>query len=517
LLSRLWIRLLAFNVLLVFVPAAGFLLLGVYESQLLAAQERSMVQQGRILAAALSGRGDLRDVEAREILRALEGRVTARIRVLDANGELLADSSLLGPGGEAFPIDATTASGAAAPEPEARRDPLYRLGAGLFRAWDRLLGRPTGGGEVDPVGPADLRTIGAVRTALDGRYGASTRLSPGQRSVTLYSAIPIRDEGRVEGVVLVAQSTLRILQDLYDLRLASFQVFLGSVAVAVILSLLVSMTIVRPLARLRREAADLVDRRGRLRGRFHGSRRADEIGELSRALEDVSSRLEGHLRFIESFAADVSHEFKNPLASIRSVAETLDDVEDAEERRRFLRLALAEISRMERLLSGVREITRIDAEMDGEPRQRVELRPLLGSVIAGARLRAPAGVRIEEDLGIEPVEVEAAPERLSQVFENLLDNAVGFSPAGGVVSVRLTAGPEHARVEVEDQGPGVPEEHRDRIFDRFFTFRPGQGRRGDHSGLGLSIARSLVEGHGGSIEVDGSAGEGARFIVRLPR
>ena len=513
LLSRLWIRLLAFNVLLVFVPAAGFLLLDVYERQLLAAQERSMVQQGRILAAALAERGALRDVEAREVLRALEGRVTSRIRVLDEEGNLLADSSVLGPaGGEREPPTAPDVVEA----PGVRRNPLYRLGAGAFQLWDRIAGRPTGGGE-GPLGPDDLREMPSVRTALAGSYGASTRLSPGQRSITLYSAIPIRRGDEVVGVVLVAQSTLRILQDLYDLRLASFQVFLGSLAVAVILSVLVSMTIVRPISRLRRESADLVDRRGRLRGRFQGSRRVDEIGELSRALEELSNRLAGHLAFIETFAADVSHEFKNPLASIRNAVDVLAEVEDPEDRARFAGIALAEIARMERLLSGVREISRIDAKLEEEPRRAVDVRALVDSVVEGATARVPRGPRVERELGEEPVIVEAAPERLGQVFENLLDNATSFSPPDRAVEVSLEADDREVRIHVADRGPGVPPEHRARIFDRFFTFRPGSGRRGDHSGLGLSIAQAIVQGHGGAIGVEDRPGGGTRFTVRLPR
>lgn len=530
LLSRLWIRLLAFNVLLVFVPVVGFFLLDVYERQLLAAQERSMVQQGRILAAALSERGDLRDVEAREILRRLEGRVTARIRVLDANGELLADSSLLGPDREEGRSVGTgavrgtetvpgTGTGAEIEDSgNTRENLLYRVGSAAFRVWDRLVGRPTGAEDPEPLDPSSLRGLPAVEAAQEGRYGASTRLSPGQRSVTLYSGIPIRSDDRVAGVVLVSQSTLRILQDLYDIRLESFEVFLGSLVVAAILSLLVSMTIVRPVARLRREAADLVDRRGRLRGRFRGSDRADEIGELSRALEELSRRLESHLEFIESFAADVSHELKNPLASIRNAAEMLAESEIPEDRDRFLDMVQSEIARMEHLLADVREITVIDAELEEEPRRRGDLSELLRSVVEGARIRNRGRVEIEADLEDE-VRIFGTPERLAQVFENLLSNAVSFSPRGGTVRVSLLSTNGEAIVHVDDQGPGVPPEHRDRIFDRFFSFRPVEEEAARHSGLGLAIARAIVEGHDGALTVGETpgAGGGARFTVRLPR
>ncbi|MDX1632052.1 MAG: ATP-binding protein [Thermoanaerobaculia bacterium] len=519
LLSRLWIRLLAFNVLLVFVPVVGFFLLDVYERQLLAAQERSMVQQGRILAAALSERGELRDVEAQEILRRLEGRVTARIRVLDANGELLADSSVLVPNGEEESSgDPGEEERGTRESEDVRENLLYRIGSGLYRVWNRLAGRPTGRDDPEPLDASSLRELPAVQAAQAGRYGASTRLSPGQRSVTLYSGIPIRSGDGVAGVVLVAQSTLSILQDLYDIRLEAFKVFLGSLAVAAILSLLVSMTIVRPVARLRREAAALLDRRGRLRGRFRGSDREDEIGELSRALEELSRRLETHLEFIESFAADVSHEFKNPLASIRNAAEMLADSESPEDRERFLDMVQSEIARMEHLLAAVREITVIDTELEEEPRRRGDLSELLRSVIEGARIRSRGRVQLEADLE-ERVRISGAPERLTQVFENLLSNAVSFSPPGGTVRVELLSTDGEAVVHVDDQGPGVPAEHRSRIFDRFFSFRPRSEKGDRHSGLGLAIARAIVEGHEGTLTVgEAPAPEGgARFTVRLPR
>jgi two-component system sensor histidine kinase ChvG len=509
---------LAFNLLLVFLPAAGFLYLDVYERQLLRAQEHSMVQQGRILAAALSERRGFDAEAAEDILLEMGQRITARIRVLDAEGLLLADSSLLGPRRE--PGDEGDAA-----LPGARSRWLYRLGAGLFRLHGRLFGGSAAEAVSREFYSPDAPFEGTeVRAALAGRYGAATRISPGQRSVTLYSAIPVRDGDAVVGVALVSQSTLRLLQDLYEVRLAVFRVFLASVAVAAVLSLLVSTTIARPLRRLRREASAVLDRRGRLTGRFRGSARRDEIGDLARALEELSLRLEQRIGFIESFAADLTHTFKNPLASIRSATQLLCESENAAERERFLRMVERAVARLERLLSTVREISLIDSQLEEEERTPVPLGELLSELVEGFRLRGAGTLSYEVALPGQELYVLASPERLVRVFENVLDNARSFSPEGGTVKVRLERSGDEARVTIHDQGPGIPEQHLAGIFTRFFSFReePGEppgsetpGADEEHTGLGLAIARAIIDGYGGSISARNSAEGGAVFEIRL--
>ncbi|HVH04456.1 MAG TPA: stimulus-sensing domain-containing protein, partial [Myxococcota bacterium] len=250
------LRLLGFNVLLVFVPIAGLLAVGVFESHFLAAQERSMVQQGRLLAAALAERGPIDPADAQGILVRLDRRLTARLRIVDPKGTVLADSSRLGPRRSPHDDEALE-------ESDARDAWLYRAAT---RALKLVLGGAgEGSGDAPPAeefsAPGELLRAPEIQAALGGRYGAATRESPGQRSLTLYSAIPVRSDGGVVGAVLVSQSTWRLLQDLYDVRLAILQVFLASVAVAVVLSLFVATTIARPLASLRAEAAALLDRR----------------------------------------------------------------------------------------------------------------------------------------------------------------------------------------------------------------------------------------------------------------
>jgi two-component system, OmpR family, sensor histidine kinase ChvG len=509
--GRLTFRLLAFNLLLVFIPAAGFLYLDVYEKQLLEAQESSMVQQGRVLAAALSEREPLLAQDVEPLLVRLNRRLEARVRVVDAGGRLLGDSSRLGPRVEAGPQ--REGSGGAS-----RRPPLYRVGAWIYLLTRKVMPPPEP--VADPPEPAgsDGRLRGReIESALAGKYGRAVRSSGRrQRSVTLFSAIPVTSAGRVSGAVLVSQSTYRILQDLYAVRLGIFKVCLGSLAAAVLLSLLVSMTIAKPIRELRDEADAILDGRGRIRGRFRKSEKADEIGDLSRTLHELTRRLEEYQRFLESFAAEVSHEFKNPLASIRTAAELLSETEDPAGRLRFVRMVQGEVVRMERLLSDLKEMTLIDARLDAEDQGPVSLTSLLEKVCEGYRLR---GTRVnfvcEAPAG--DVAVRASGERLAQVFENLLDNAESFSPDGGTVRVRLERRDGAAVASVRDEGPGIPPEHLPRIFERFFTWRPqsptGAAR---HTGLGLAIVRTIVEGYGGSVTARNAEGGGAEFSVKIP-
>ena len=509
--SRISVRLLLFNLLLVFLPVAGFLYLGVFEKQLLEDQERSMVQQGRLLAAALGERSPLDTTTAGDLLKRLDSRTEARLRIFDSGGALLADSSRLGP---------KAAEDVYASSPVKTRDNLlYKAAAGAFRVWKRLradASRRRGSPPPEPYPGA------VVQAALAGRYGATVRQTGGEAwrpSLTLYSAIPVRAGNQVVGAVLISQSTVRILRELDQVRLDVSKVFLGSVVVAAVLSLLLASTIARPLRRLRDEANDLLDRRGRLRGRFQGSSRSDEIGDLARSLEQLTARLAAHQTALEAFASDVSHELKNPLASIRSATELLADVDDPADRDRFLGLVQREVARMERLLNGVREIGEIDARLEAEAPERIDLEALLREAVEGFRRRADnaGGVAIELASPGVPVPVRARSERLFQVFENLLDNARGFSPAGGTVKVTLAARNGTAAVRIEDQGPGIPDSHHNRIFDRFFTWRPEEpNARNGHTGLGLAIVKAIVEGYGGTVTAVNRPEGGARFEVRLP-
>ena len=489
---RIAVKLLLFNVLLVFLPLAGVFSLRTLERQLLEVQERSMVQQGRLVAAALSG-PSLDAAAARALIERLGGHSESRIRVVDLKEKVLADSAAI-PVRRALPEPDEYSPGSTS----SRENPLYRFGAAVWRWFSGLRT------ESSSRSGTDLTPRTVVSRALQGRYAASLQESSGQRSLTLYSVLPIRagGSGPVTGAVIVSQSTSRILSALWRVRLNVVKVFTYSVIAAAILSLLFATTIARPLVRLRDEADDLLDHRGRLKRPFRGSHRTDEIGDLARALEKLTARLERHLALVESLPADVSHEFKNPLASIRSAAELLARSDDEEEKQQLGATIEKEVARLSRLLNGVREVSKIDAALDTESVQRVDVRGVVSEV---------AQHRAALDLPAHPVIVAASEERLAQAVRNIVDNAVSFSQR---VSVTVREEGQQALIRVEDDGPGIPPEHLERVFDRFFSFR--EAHRADHDGLGLAIARAVVDGYGGSIAASNRAEGGARFEVRLP-
>jgi len=504
--SRISFRLLAFNVLLVFLPLAGVFYLGEYEAKLQDALDRSLVRQAKVVAAVLSERGMPDGAEIQAILDRQVDLPGPRIRVIDRQLLVIADS-----GAERALNDE--------PASDARQSLLYRIGAAIFRVPAAMLAPSD-----LLVQPADYYEASArlsgpeVLAAMKGDLGRQERTTAGGvRSVTLYRTAPIVSEGEVAGVVLASQSTQRILLDLYAVRLGIFRIFVVSVVVSALLSLVIAATIVRPTSRLREEAGAIVDRRGRLTGRFTGSTRLDEIGDLSRALESLTRALERHIRFIESFSADVSHEFKNPLASIRTATDMLAEVDDPKDRARFVRVIQQEIARMETLLSGIREVTLIDAELQREERNVVGLSDVVSRVVDGFRMRDAAGVEIRFESATDELRVNASADRLAQVVENLLANAVSFSPSGSAVDVEASRDGESVAIRVADRGPGVPEGHKTRIFERFFSYRKGLADSGErHAGLGLSIVRSIVDGYGGSVGVRDREGGGTVFEITLP-
>jgi len=504
--ARLSVRLLAFNIILVFLPIAGVLFLGQYEDRLETAETRDLTHRSRLIAVAIAREGTL-DADAFEDVIRRAKIDDMRVRLVDSTGRVVADSREIVPP-------------AAQPPPRTdRHNVLYRVGAFVVRSVARLVFPPEPPLEIDYFENARRLAGPEISSVLRGREGFEKKISAGQqRSVKLYRMVPVVVGGWTVGAVVTSKSTFGILQELYVVRLRVMRIFIASLVVAILVSLFFSTSIVRPLRQLRVEARAVLDRRGRLRNRhFKGSKRLDEIGELSRALERVMRRLDMHVAFIETFASDVVHELKNPLASIRNANEMIADVTDAADRRRFVHVIEQEVARMERLLSGVREISTIDAGMVRDPRERVDVGALLAKIVEGFRIREGQRVRFDLEVGPGPLTVEASEDRLMQVFENILDNALSFSPPGAAVIASVAGEQDHVVTRIADQGAGIPEADITRIFDRFFTHRPDASRHtGGHTGLGLAIVRGIVEAYGGSVSA-ANGERGAVFTVSLPR
>jgi two-component system sensor histidine kinase ChvG len=498
-LSRISIRLALFNLLVVFLPVAGVLFVGTYEDHLELAQIDSMQRQARLIVATLQS-----NANANAVFRNVRFG-DERIRIVNPDGRVTADTGGLQLG---YDEDDT------AP----KRNWLYRAAAAVFAkplGWFRPMTRPLTASEAYERSP--VLNGPELQRAFVGQTGVEKRVSSTPpRHVTLYTALPIYNRGNVIGAVLVSQTTDDIRQDIHIVRLAILQIFLASVVVALFLTLLVSTTIAQPLRQLRKEAGEVADFRGRLRGRFKGSMKRDEIGDLARALERMTQRLESHQQATEAFASDVSHEFKNPLASIRMATEMLSQVDAPAERSRFLRIAESEIARMENLLSQVRDITMIDAEIQKEERAPIDINALLQRIVEGFRMREHERVTFDLQLTQGPLEMQASEDRLLQVFENLLDNAVSFTPNGKKIVISTAREGKDIVVRFADEGPGILEENISRIFDRFFTYRPDHPTTHRHTGLGLSIVKAIVEGYTGTVSAANREGDGAVFEVRLP-
>ena len=543
----LTVKLLAFNLLLVFLPIGSLLYLDTYEKQLLQNLERSLVQQGRIFSAALSdipaGAADRGTATAdsagpeqnsgtleEHALRILEGlnqNLVARVRIIDRNGVLLADSAVdfqpTEPAG-AGTSSALRKSIEIVDEIQVRDSLPYQIAVKPIKAVQRLLYPPR------PPLPSGEYYSGRevllgeeIEAALGGSYGAATRISSGgQRSVNLYSALPIYSGEMVVGAVLVNQSTYRILSNLYGIRMDIINIFFISLAAAFGLSILLSLTITRPIRRLQHEAEQVLDDNGAVRESFSRLRRRDEIGSLSRSLNILSGRLVKRIDFIDSFYSDILHELKNPLTAVRSAAEIMES-DSLEWQRPFLRTIQEETSRINRILGELRELTRIDTQLEIEETDVIDISLFVMELIDGYGRLHRDTLRIDTGQMDKNCQVEVNPARLRQVLVNILDNALSLSaPAPGKPAVihaevlrRGKPGRETAQqveIIIADNGPGISPGNLDRIFDRFFTDRED---RDDHSGLGLSICKAIVEGYGGTIDAENRSEGGARLIIAL--
>jgi two-component system sensor histidine kinase ChvG len=377
------------------------------------------------------------------------------------------------------------------------------------------------------MGPQNGKNYEEVAKALQGFKSSMVRINE-RGEVIVSVAVPVQRFRAVRGALMLSTQGSDIDNMVAAERLAIFKLFLIASGVMVVLSFLLAGTIAGPVRRLA-ESAQLVRRR--IRGRVEipdlGHRR-DEIGHLSGALRDMTDALYSRIEAIESFAADVAHELKNPLTSLRSAVETLPLAKTEDSRNRLLAVIQHDVKRLDRLISDISDASRLDAEMQRQEAQPVDLTKLLTTVVSVSNERQDDQVSVKltlEDARPDAFIVLGHDSRLGQVIDNLIDNARSFSAPGGSVRVFCRRLKNWIEITVEDDGPGVPLESMERIFERFYTHRPDQDF-GQNSGLGLSISKQIVEAHDGRIWVENRqavpvAGEpdkvvGARFLVRLP-
>jgi two-component system sensor histidine kinase ChvG len=493
-------RILAVNIFAVAALAGGILYLDNYRSNLVLSRQKDDAEQIALLANAAA---QIEDNKRNDFLLAFAKEKEMRIRIYQLNGEKIMDS---------FVLDT--------PQYRLRDPAAERWQKDVARFLDRVIDTIVGAPELMPFAePAtdNLANWPELKASLSsGQLESRIRFAP-DRTLVISAA------SRIAGTDLTLLSTRNarpITATVREQRLALGIIFISVLIVSILLSLFLARTIVSPLQRLALAANQV--RLGRSRDvevpRLPS--RGDEIGQLARALSDMTNTLRQRIDATEAFAADVSHEIKNPLASLRSALEGVERIEDPDLRKQLLDIACSDVLRIDRLISDISEASRVDAQLT-----RTRFLPIdIGEMVAGLlsnreerqmnQGRAIAYARPRKNVAM----VFGENNRLMQVIQNLLDNAVSFSPKDGLIEILVTRDAQQVVIQVIDEGPGIAEREREDIFRRFYSGRQEEAEFGKHSGLGLAISRSIIEAHEGSI-VAGNRGDnisGACFTIRLP-
>jgi len=516
-------RILFFNGFALLVLIAGVLWIqanraGLVDERISGIREQALIVSGAIAEYATDREAHTVTPDAEPLLRQLIAPTRLRARVYATTGRLVIDTRYLLSRNlvtvtELPPIgEGSGVSGF-----------FDRAWSWIKNAYDSLMGlRPLS--HLEPYFEAgnDGRVYGEVVSALAGNTASAVRVNENDKLV-LSVAVPIRRLAMLYGVLLLTTESGDIDDILKEERLALIEVFLVAFAVLMASSIYLAGFIAEPVRQLA-AAAERV-RRGR-----HGREqiptlegRRDEIGELAESISAMTRALYDRIDAIESFAADVAHELKNPLTSLKSAIEMFQRTPDGPDRERLSALVRNDLKRIDRLITEISDASRLDAELSRERAEPVDLGALLETLVTGYRAtESPRGVDVVLSLDLEaPAIVQGLDERIGQVFRNLVDNAMSFSPDGGMVHLAASRVDRAVRVVIDDEGPGIAPENLESVFNRFFTERPAEHGFGRNSGLGLAIARQIVESHGGRIWAENrtdaeGAVIGARFVVDLP-
>ncbi len=550
--SSLTRRILFFNLVALVVLVAGILYLNQFREGLIDARVESLLTQGEIIAGAISASASvdtnsitidpekLLELQAGQsitplpndedlefpinpervapVLRRLISPTRTRARIYDTDANLLLDSRHLYTQGQVLRFDLPPV------EPESSSI------AERLNIWFNRMLQPGNLPQYKEAPGGDGSIYPEVMNALTGVRGAVVRVNDkGELIVSV--AVPVQRFRAVLGVLLLSTQAGDIDKIVHAERLAIMRVAGVAGLVNIALSLLLSSTIANPLRRL--SAAAIRVRRGaKEREEIPDfSVRQDEIGNLSIALRQMTNALYDRIDAIESFAADVSHELKNPLTSLRSAVETLPLARTDDSKKRLLDIIQHDVRRLDRLISDISDASRLDAELARSDARTVDLEKLLGDLIDISRQvntrKKPVSLDFVVDRKDNPkvkFEISGYELRIGQIVTNLIENARSFVPdPGGRIVVRLSRGRnDRCIIQVEDNGPGIQAENIDRIFERFYTDRPATEDFGQNSGLGLSISRQIAEAHGGTLKADNIVDKktgtltGARFTLSLP-
>jgi two-component system, OmpR family, sensor histidine kinase ChvG len=522
--SPLTRRILAVNIIALAIPVIGLLYLDNYRQSLIESELELLKTEAKLFSGALAASGvvtgplgeeRLLPETTRQTVRRLVDVSQTRARLFSPDGSMIADSFLLsGPGGvvEMQPL----------PPLDASDSLLWRAIIGAYDWISGLLPNSEPLPRYTESAVQSAQDYDEAQKALGGETSTAVRDAGGGRLV-LSVAVPVQRYRQVLGALFLTKPGDSIEATLRDTRLTVLGVFGVALSVTVLLSLYLASTIAWPIHRL----ADAAERVRRAKGRQVKipdlSHRTDEIGELGGALKDMTEAVWKRMDAIERFAADVSHEIKNPLTSLRSAVETVARIDDPAQQRRLMTIILDDVQRLNRLITDISDASRIDAEMSRADAEPVSMRELLTAIADIYGVTAdPEAPRIEviarEGDSLTVLGMEG---RLGQVLRNLVSNAVSFSPPGGVITLTGWRERGHILVTVEDSGPGIPPDKLTAIFERFYSERPQGEKFGQHSGLGLSISRQIIEAHSGTLTAENMIGpdgqvRGACFTIDLP-
>lgn len=504
--SRLGGFILALNLLSLLILFGGALALNEWNRGLIQARQESLKAQAELLGNVLGQLSITKgeptpELDVQEAARWLRDNFVPagqRVRLYDINGLPLIDSYQVTENIPGQPLPPAHPAGT--PPPSDLKDRIARSA----RQKDA----------------ADREVTAEVERALAGEPQATVRRNEsGDRVVSV--SIPIRHVRQVLGVMTLEAGNVD--QILSAQRRALVPFALVALAVNLLASLLLHLFVARPILRLSAAADQVKLQRARAISLPDLEDRRDEIGDLARSLESMTDTLSTRMDAIERFAADVSHEIKNPLTSIRSALETLPLVKTDAHREKLTALLQQDVRRLDRLITDISNASRLDAELSRDRPRPIELNQLLADIVGVYDTTAkPGDVPVRLAAPVEGLQVMGRDGPLGQVFRNLIDNARSFSPAGGEVRVVLDQvdGDRSVRVRVEDDGPGVPPDNLETVFERFYTSRPKGAAFGSNSGLGLSIVRQIVEAHGGRVwaenRIEDGRVAGAVFEINLP-
>ncbi len=500
--SRRWSlkhRILAVNVITLVLVALALLFLDSFRNQLQDERERQVQREAFLTAATLSS---LPAASWPAYFNRIGEASNSRFRLYGADGRLLLDSwHTTGP---------TYRLRNPSEQPWTKE-----IARTLDRAFNAVVGEPTAPDFAEPATDRLQAWPEAVAAARQRRSVLQVRNAPDLTPV-ISTAAPAGSDA----VVLVTYNDRNFTRTVRAERRKLGLGLLVATILSVLLSLFLARTIARPLRRVALAAHRVRQGRAREVKVPRLPSRRDEIGLLARSVSDMSQALRQRIDNIEAFAADVTHELKNPLASLRSAVEGLDRIEDPALRSRLLDIVRQDVQRLDRLIGDIGEAARTDAELARARFEPVDLGALVGQLVAAWDERRVTGdVRLAfARPRARSAIVLGEPGRLARAIDNLIDNAISFSPPGGLVEVAMARVGDKVRIRIDDEGPGVPADAREAIFNRFHSVRPEGDQFGRHSGLGLAIARAIVKGHDGEIDVADrdDAPSGARFTICLP-